>query len=834
MGERGAVPTVRADLVRRPVALLGTLMASVLLVLGLSSVPSITPSAHAVGPGYASLTLTEFTPSTITSAGGDVVRVSGRVTNTFDRPINSIQVRLQLGPQVGTAVGLRTSLMAPPSSFPVLTPQRTLATTIDPGESADFDIEAPISGPGGLQIERTGVYPLLVSATGVPESGGIVQVAESRSLLPVLSLPANAARAAEFVDPAYGTTDARLGRDGSVAPDTSAPADLTMIWPLAATPQLAPGVLGGATEPVRLISDRLAESLAPGGRLGAQLTALEKVADPDGPDARIRSGLCVAVDPDLLVTVHGMTLGYVVSDDPTDPRSGTTPGTGQGVARDWLDQLRTIADELCVTALPFAQAGLDSLSAIGDEQLSATAVSGAADIVDALLGVESARDVTLPAVGTLSEAGRNLLTSQDRTAAAIASSAVEPTTVDDLGRYRSGAVGLQTYEAPITAALGAAGTRPVVPSIMPSWQQPNLPQESAVSRRQSALAALAFPMVTVPDTDAPGPGPVTGRSAFMMPPTYWSPTAEDAAALLGTADLLLASGTAREVPLGDVAGRLADATESAPLVTPGDTDPLVAKGFPISSADAGRVRANGALASQLQNSLVGSPDTVTTPQAYVAPLHEDALRAVATPETQTLNEARRLRTMRIGAVGSTLDNMRQSVSLLDPGGRYTLASERSPLLLIVQNDLALPIRVEMDIEAPEALNVGELGVQEIPPIGTRQIQIPTHASSSEKATVNIAMITSTGVPLSTPISLSIYSNAYGKPLFWITIVAGGILVLLVARRLWRRFTGEPDPADHDRPEPDADEIALASIPYQKRLDLTREELGEAPDDRKDP
>ena len=831
---------MRADLVRCRTALLAA-VASVLLILGLTSMPSVVAPAHALDPGYARLTLTELTPSTVTSAGGDVVRVRGRVTNTFDRPIKNLKVRVQLGAQVRTAVGLRTSLMAPASAFPVLTPQRSVADTISPGENAAFDLEVPISGPGGLQIEDTGVYPLLVSVTGVPESGGLVQVAESRSLLPVLSLPADSRRASGFVDPAYGGGDTRLGRDGSLAPDTSEPAALTMIWPLAATPQLAPGVLGGATEPVRLISDRLAESLKPEGRLGAQLAALEKVAQPDGPNAGLRDGLCVAVDPDLLVTVHGMTLGYVVSDDPSDPRSDTTPGTGKADARAWIAQLRSIAEDLCVTALPFAQAGLDSLSTIGDEELSTTAVNGAADIVDALLGVESARDVTIPAVGTLSTAGRDVLTSQGRTAAAVASSAVEPDTSDALGRYRSGDVGLQTYDAPISAALGAAGTRPAVPSIMPSWQQPDLREESPVSRRQTALAALAFPMLTVPDSDDGMRKPVTGRSAFVMPPTYWSPTAEDSEALLGAADLLLASGTARQVPLRDVAGSLPDATENAPLVTPGDTDALVAKGFPISSAQAGEVRSNVALTSQLKSSLVGSPDTVTTPQAYVAPLYEDALRAIATPETQTLEQARQLRTMRIGAVSSTLDHMRQAVTLLDPGGRYTLASERSPLLLIVRNDLALPIRVEMDIDAPEALNVGELGVQEIPPLGTRQIQIPTHASSSERATVNIAMVTSTGVPLSEPITLSIYSNAYGKALFWITIIAGVLLVLLVARRLWHRFTGEPDPADEDRPEPDADEIRLASTPYEQRLDLTREEREEReesgdppPGDRKDP
>jgi hypothetical protein len=37
-------------------------------------------------------------------------------------------------------------------------------------------------------------------------------------------------------------------------------------------------------------------------------------------------------------------------------------------------------------------------------------------------------------------------------------------------------------------------------------------------------------------------------------------------------------------------------------------------------------------------------------------------------------------------------------------------------------------------------------------------------------------------------------NAYGKLLFFITLAAGAVLVVLTGRRLWHRFRGEPDPA----------------------------------------
>ena len=52
-----------------------------------------------------------------------------------------------------------------------------------------------------------------------------------------------------------------------------------------------------------------------------------------------------------------------------------------------------------------------------------------------------------------------------------------------------------------------------------------------------------------------------------------------------------------------------------------------------------------------------------------------------------------------------------------------------------------------------------------------------------------------------------HSNAYGKVLFFITLTGGVVLALLVGRRLWHRFRGQPDRADLDRPDPI--EVALS-------------------------
>jgi hypothetical protein len=59
-------------------------------------------------------------------------------------------------------------------------------------------------------------------------------------------------------------------------------------------------------------------------------------------------------------------------------------------------------------------------------------------------------------------------------------------------------------------------------------------------------------------------------------------------------------------------------------------------------------------------------------------------------------------------------------------------------------------------------------------------------------------------------------------LFFITLSAGAVLVLLAGRRLWHRFRGQPDRADLDRPKrrdsarPDPLDVALAHSPDEDR------------------
>jgi hypothetical protein len=164
-------------------------------------------------------------------------------------------------------------------------------------------------------------------------------------------------------------------------------------------------------------------SLAAGGRLDSLLGAADFATSPAvDPGGDVGRALCLAVDPDLLVTVNAMTAGYVVADA---RRLGTAaqPGTGQAAAAAWLDRLRTLAGRMCVVATPYAQADLGrcSGSATGG---SAPPTTTTADIVDQILGIGPVRGTTLLGDEPLTPMAVDLL---DGKGATVAIAAAPPT-----------------------------------------------------------------------------------------------------------------------------------------------------------------------------------------------------------------------------------------------------------------------------------------------------------------------------------------------------------------------------------------------------------------------
>ncbi|KUI31675.1 hypothetical protein AU196_10490 [Mycobacterium sp. IS-1742] len=763
------------------------LLAALVLLL-LTAVSTALPQAAAGEPGAApflQLRIDRVTPDVVTTASDPVVTVSGVVRNVGDRPVRDVVLRLEHAPAVDSSSGLRTNLTGNLDQFDPVADFITVAPELARGKEVPFTLAYPIRGAAGpsLGIDQPGVYPVLVNVNGTPEYGAPARLDDARFLLPVLGVP-----------PEPGAESAADTLTSVVAPDTSKPVRLTMFWPLADKPRLAAGIPGGTT-PVRLADDDLAASLAPGGRLETLLAAVDFATGPAvDPGGDVGRALCLAVDPDLLVTVNAMTAGYVVNDGPdAGPTTPTRPGTGQEAAVGWLNRLKALAKRMCVASTPYAQADLDALQRVGDPRLSTVATTGAADIVDQILGVATTRGVTLTGDGPLTGPAAQLLSAQGRTVAVTAATLTARDDATGLGstaelvptRYSPNLVAMP-FDPTVGAALAGAGSEPTAPTYLdPSLDIP-LRQDSPVARRQNAIGSLLWRSLR-PDTEP--------RAQIVVPPLVWSPRPDDAQAVLTTMGTAIRAGLARPRPLREVIAE-GDAVPPQPDAGWPADDIGNPRGRIDDAVTSGVAATNGRL-SGLTAALGVDERTGLTGIGYTAPLREDMLRALSQSVPPVARNG--LAQERLAVTSDTVGDMFGAVRIMNPGGAYTLATERSPLPLALRNDLPVPIRVRLAVDAPPGMTVDDMGEISLPP-GYLPLRVPIEVHFTQRVAVDVALQTAAGVPLGEPVRLSVHSNAYGKVLFVITLSAGAVLVLLAGRRLWHRFRGQPDPADLDRPK----------------------------------
>jgi hypothetical protein len=771
------------------------LVAIGLVLLSVSPlVPMTPPPAAANQPGatpFLQVRIDRVTPDVVTTTSEPIVTVTGVVLNVGDRPVRDVMVRLEDADAVSSSTGLRTNLAGNVDQFEPVANFITLAPELPRGQGVPFRLTYPLRSTDSpsLSIEEPGVYPVMVNVNGTPDYGEPARLDDARFLLPVLGVPP---------DPTAAAADAV---SAVVPPDTTKPMPLTLMWPIADRPRLAAGAPGGTT-PVRLIDDDLATSLAAGGRLDTLLSAVEFATSARvDPDGRVRLATCLAVDPDLLVTVNAMTGGYVVNDGPeAGPGTPTRPGAGRDAAVAWLNRLRALGQRMCVAPTTYAQADLDALRRVGDPGLSAIATNTAGDIVDQILGITSVRGASLVGDGPLTGPAVQLLSDQGQTAAIGAANLIAPGSASDGSGYSGPPATAdvtpvrytpQLVAAPFDPAVGAAlagmGTEPVAPSYLDPALDIPLQHDSPVARRQDALGALLWRGLH-PETEP--------RTQILMPPLMWSVQPDDAHAILTTVASAINAGLAQPRPL------VAVITEGN-AVTPHDIVPLpdVESGSARGHFDDAVVSGIAAVTGRLWGltaALTTDPRTGLTGMEYTAPLREDLLRALS--QSVPPDARNGLAQLRLTTVGHTVDDLFNAVTIVNPGGSYTLATEHSPLPLALRNDLPVPIRVRLDVDAPPGMTVTDMGEIELPP-GYLPLKIPVEVHFTQRVAVDIALRTADGLPIGEPVRLSVHSNAYGLVLFFITLAGGAVLLLLVGRRLWHRFRGQPDPADLDRPDP---------------------------------
>jgi hypothetical protein len=711
----------------RPVAALAAVVVVILATL-LTGVPA------AAATGGLRLVLNEMNPRVVTADGPETLTISGTLVNDGPDPVTGLQVRVQRGNPLTTEAQLRDALDGDAPTDSAVSPFEDLADELGPGGQLPVRLSVPLRG-SGLSLGATGVHELLINVNGTPVGRDRARLAAVRMLLPVLGLP--------------GAGPARLPAD---------PAPITVLYPIAEPPHRIATVPGA---PPLLDNDSLAASFATTGRLGGVVAALAQRAPVGSP---VRTGLCLAIDPDLVETASAMSQGYQV----VGPNGAAVAGTGAAVAGQWLTQLSAVAKGGCVVALPYADADLVALSRGGLTDAAARALGPGRQILSTLLQTPVPADIAWPADGVLDNPTLDIVQSSGARAVLLSADAVS-------GRVRGGVVPLAgrpvtalLTDPLLTRAATAPPATPVAPGPGAAATAESLAGDGGPLATQDLLGAVAFRA----GADSP---------VVVAPPHQWGTDGAGARALLDAVGALVTAGQVTPTRLADAAGDTAAPTPVRP-------DPPV-DAAEVPAAAVGTLADSARALTDLRSAVVESNVGITADQLFT-PLQFGLLRGATAANRGSPPAAQDA----AAAVLARVDAIRNSIRVLEPPNPYALGSSDAPLPVTVANALPVTVRVQVQLKSTSGLRVAPIDVQQVPPLGRRQVSVNAQVTRAGQFTVDAVVSTPDGGVLGPPSHLKVRSTAYGTITAWLTAIAGGLLVLLAARRIWRRVREAEQPA----------------------------------------
>ena len=526
---------------------------------------------------------------------------------------------------------------------------------------------------------------------------------------------------------------------GKTAKPKAAKPGVTFVWPIMDTqPRRLPTTDGQ----VVLTDDSLAESLTVGGRLFGLVNAVSTAA---ATNSTLLHSMCFAVDPDLLETVDAMTHGYKVHSS----GGRLVAGEGREVAGDWLDRLRELTRGQCVVAVPYADADLVALSRSGAFDLSQ--LSLASSIVSSLLTpVQPAKGLYWPTGGAFDQ----------RTLVDLAS--IGPATVlADPGHLRR-----VTGKAPYQLT-GLQTVHPVRALAFDPLVSRSLQPKAGSSALQNGLAALAFRTLF---------DPRGSDQVIVAPPRRWTASEEELGTYLGLAQQLFAGSYANPQSLMQVTSGANQGSAAGMTYTPQDSVREVPRTVTTDVVRINRMK---------RDLLAAMPDDNTSkvvPNQLLAPLQYGLLRGVSTAWRGHTDRA----TATVEYVDHQVAELCSKVVVKNPGRPLSLASGDSPIPLNVYNGLPVTIDVRVELTASAGLRPRRFTDIRIPAQSSNSPLVPAEVIRAGRFTVDATLTTQGGTTLGSAARLELTSTSYGVITIAITGVAGGVLVVLVAFRLFRR------------------------------------------------
>jgi hypothetical protein len=738
------------------------------LALGALGQPALA-APGAAGAGGAAQRPTAAGPSVYIQAvspqwaqSGHAVTVTGIVRNGTAAPIDGLSIQLR-----SSAIPLddrdELSLYAAGDLPGVDAPEATpvaLPGVLAPGQTEHW--RATLE-PAAVGMTIFGVYPLaaqLLDGLGVP-------VATDRTFLPFWP-----------------------GR--SAVPQLK-PLSIAWVWPILDRPYR--GVCPA------LLSNGLAASVAPGGRLNGLLAA--------GRGYSAAAHLTWVIDPALAQTAQTMSHPYYVS-------TGSGCGSARRMradpaARTWLNTLTGTISGQQAFVTPYADVDVDALSHVGLNADLRSAFAEGRTVASQILHLPAGADTTAWPPSGLADSGILSSLAVNQITTVVLSSSVMPP---------AGPVPDYTPSAQTSADSGIGSSLRVLLADQTISQilaaptaGPAANPGSAFATQQSFLAQTAMIVAEQP---------ATARSLVVTPPRVWDPAP-------GLADGLL-SETVR-APWLHPASLAALAADTHPTgQVPRQPPPAHhVSTFELRAAYLARVASLDAKV-RLLASIFTPPDPGYLDSVIAA------LESADWPGTgaQAAAGRRKLLASALGYVNAQA----KKVAILDSNQKFTLGGSSGTIPVSVSNDMGPTVRVVLhaSVGRDSRLTIGSFdGLITIPPGQTKTIRLPLHSHSVGVTDMTLSLYSPDGTPLPTTTArLTVQATRFGTLALVIMCVALGVFVLTSSARAIRRSRrdgGEQPGDDSETPDPPAEPAIPGSV--RSGDDLANDHPPEDPDEYAD-
>ncbi|NLU69528.1 DUF6049 family protein [Streptomyces sp. HNM0574] len=692
-----------------------------------SASPASAPASGEQGTGSrtADITVNALTPSV--PEKGDTLRITGKVTNSSDHAITDGELGLRVGPKLDSRSAIEQNAKRKGYNSSAdgteVTGKRTSVDvgSMRPGISRSFSLKVPVQA---LKLRDSGVYQIGVALSGRTRGVGYEQVLGiERSFLP------------------WQTSDAENKTQ------------LTYMWPLISTPQLTARTESDEQQTPVFRDDRLAEELAPGGRL-QQLVRLGK----DLP-------ITWVIDPDLLASAEAMTKRYLVRDE----NGKEVPGKGQEYAKQWLSDLQDAVRGEEVVALPFADPDLASLAHKGKYVPGALGNLGPATkrsevAVEAILHTEAGTDFAWPDQGAL-----------DPSIVDVATSAGARNVIARSDHFRDTGI---SYTPTSARPIGGGNTALVADAGLSTAFDEDLSKPGASSKAVQRFLAQTHTLTAEQ--------PAQQRSVVVAPQRM--PTAAQARAMATSLKALNDNGSWTE------GADLSAAAEAKPdpratRAVPGNgayPRSLRAQELPKEAYE--QVRHTNAVLDDFQK-ILSRQDRVITP--FGTALH----RATSTAwraEEQAGQDFR-------DDVEDYLTGLTKKVELIQKSP-ITLSGRSATIPVTVQNNLFQDVdglTLKLESSRRIGLDVGKEQPVRVAGGHSQSVKFNTTAKANGRSVVKAQLYTKDGQPYGKPMTFRVNVTSITSAV--LLVIAGGVLLVVLAgiRMYTQRKRRGP------RPDPDA-------------------------------